>query len=52
MRTPSSPRRAIKNASHATPLSYQTGLRQFCDYITDPYYGWPAECEDCFRRAK
>ncbi|TDD04306.1 hypothetical protein E1292_19390 [Nonomuraea deserti] len=27
---------------------YQKALRQFCDYITDPYYGWPAECEDRF----
>ncbi|WP_164903378.1 hypothetical protein [Nonomuraea polychroma] len=51
-RTPSSLRRAIKNVSHATPLSYQTGLRLFCAYITDAYYGWPAGSEDRFRRVK
>lgn len=38
--------RAVKNASHSTLVGYQTTLRQFCDYLTDPHYGWPAECED------
>ncbi|MEV6602409.1 tyrosine-type recombinase/integrase [Actinoplanes sp. NPDC051346] len=40
--------RAVKHVSHATLLGYQTTLRQFCDYITDPHYGWPTECENRF----
>lgn len=40
--------RAVKNVSHSTLLGYQTTLRQFCSYLTDPHYGWPAECEKRF----
>jgi site-specific recombinase XerD len=28
----------------ATIRHYQGSLRLFCDYVTSPYYEWPAEC--------
>ncbi|MWA09137.1 tyrosine-type recombinase/integrase [Streptomyces sp. BA2] len=40
--------RAVKNLSHTTLLGYQNALRLFMAYLTDPHYGWPAECEQRF----
>lgn len=36
--------RAVRGASRSTLLGYQTTLRMFLDYITDPGYGWGDEC--------
>ncbi|WP_330234439.1 site-specific integrase [Nocardia sp. NBC_00508] len=37
-----------KNLSESTIRNYQGTVRQFCDYLTDPNYGWAAECERRF----
>lgn len=34
--------------AESTIRSYQVALRQFCDYITSPYYRWATECEQRF----
>lgn len=43
---------ALRSGSSPAALStlrhYQTGLRLFCDFVTDPRYGWAAECERRF----
>jgi integrase/recombinase XerC len=36
--------RAVRGASRSTLLGYQTTLRLFLNYITDPGYGWGEEC--------
>jgi integrase/recombinase XerC len=36
--------RAMKGASHSTLLAYQSALRLFMAYLTDPVYGWAEEC--------
>lgn len=40
--------RAVRGASRATLLGYQTTLRLFLAYITDPGYGWGEECQQRF----
>ncbi|WP_243713005.1 site-specific integrase [Actinomadura sp. 6K520] len=37
--------RAVRNLRASTLRSYQLAVKLFCSYITDPAYGWPAECE-------
>ncbi len=32
----------------STARNYQNVLRMFCDYVTDPRYGWPAACVERF----
>lgn len=32
----------------STGRSYQNALRLFCDYVTDPRYGWPTRCMEQF----
>jgi site-specific recombinase XerD len=39
---------AERGLAKSTIRSYQGTLRMFCDYITSPYYQWPAECEALF----
>ncbi|MFD1967403.1 site-specific integrase [Pseudonocardia alni] len=40
--------RAEHNLSRSTVRAYQNGLRMFCDYLTDPRYGWDTICEQAF----
>jgi integrase/recombinase XerC len=40
--------RSVHGISWSTVRSYQGSLRQFCWFITDPVYGWSAECERLF----
>ncbi|MFG1879517.1 tyrosine-type recombinase/integrase [Sphaerisporangium sp. NPDC049003] len=37
--------RAIRHVSHSTLRGYQHAIKSFCDYVTDPAYGWASECE-------
>jgi integrase len=32
----------------STIRAYQGAIRGFCDYVTSPYYEWPAQCETRF----
>nr|WP_306660241.1 hypothetical protein [Streptomyces polyasparticus] len=34
--------------AEATIRNYQGSIRQFCDYITSPYYEWAAVCQERF----
>lgn len=34
--------------ARSTIRAYQGAIRGFCDYITSPYYEWPAQCEKRF----
>lgn len=40
--------RAIRNLRASTLRGYQLAVKLFCAYVTDPGYGWPAECESLF----
>jgi len=40
--------RVHRRVAHSTLRSVQGALRQFCWYVTDPAYGWAAECEARF----
>lgn len=40
--------RAVRHCSRSTVRGYQVSLRGFCDYVTDPAYGWAEECERRF----
>ena len=40
--------RAVRGLRRSTLRGYQIAVRLFCGYITDPAYGWPAECETRF----
>lgn len=40
--------RAVRHLKRSTLRSYQEAVRSFCDFITDPIYEWPAECERRF----
>jgi len=40
--------RVHRRISHSTMRSLQGALRQFCWFVTDPAYGWAAECERLF----
>jgi site-specific recombinase XerD len=39
--------RAVRHCTRSTLRGYQVGIRGFCDYVTDPAYGW---IEECLRR--
>ncbi|GAA1952770.1 tyrosine-type recombinase/integrase [Catenulispora subtropica] len=39
---------AISGRAESTIRNFQGAIRQFCDFITSPYYGWAAECETRF----
>lgn len=36
--------RAVRHLARSTVRSYQGTVRTFCDYLTDPAYGWAEEC--------
>lgn len=40
--------RAVRHSSRSTVRGYQVSVRGFCDYLTDPAYGWAAVCEEQF----
>jgi integrase/recombinase XerC len=40
--------RAVHGLRRSTLRNYQEAVRGFCSYVTDPAYGWPAECERRF----
>ena len=40
--------RAVRRLRRSTLRGYQIAVRLFCGYVTDPAYGWPAECETRF----
>jgi integrase/recombinase XerC len=40
--------RAVRGLRRSTLRGYQMAVRLFCQYVTDPAYGWPAECEARF----
>lgn len=40
--------RAVRGLRRSTLRGYQAAVRQFCGYVTDPAYEWPAECERRF----
>jgi integrase len=37
--------------AHSTVRSYQITLRMFCEFITDPRYGWATQCQQRFGQA-
>jgi site-specific recombinase XerD len=40
--------RAVRGLRRSTLRSYAETVQLFCGYVTDPAYGWPAECEQRF----
>lgn len=40
--------RAIRHCARSTVRSYQGAVRGFCDFLTDPAYGWAEQCLDRF----
>lgn len=40
--------RSVRHVKRTTIRSYQDAVRSFCQYATDPAYGWAAECEARF----
>jgi integrase/recombinase XerD len=40
--------RSIRRIAHSTIRSYQTSLKLFCSYISNPDYGWDRLCENRF----
>src|SRR5919109_4497964 len=40
--------RSVRRLKHTTVRGYQEAVRSFCGFITDPAYGWAAECETRF----
>ncbi|WP_336160013.1 tyrosine-type recombinase/integrase [Amycolatopsis sp. VC5-11] len=40
--------RSVRQLRRSTLRNYQTAVRLFCDFLTDPNYGWAAECERRF----
>lgn len=40
--------RSVKGVARSTIRSLQVTIRQFCEYLTDPAYQWPAVCEQHF----
>jgi integrase/recombinase XerC len=40
--------RAVRGLRASTLRGYQGAVRAFCQYVTDPAYGWPVECEQRF----
>ncbi|MFG2563742.1 tyrosine-type recombinase/integrase, partial [Streptomyces sp. NPDC048496] len=40
--------RAVRNLRRSTLRNYQGAIRSFCSFVTDPAYGWAANCEERF----
>jgi integrase len=40
--------RAVRHLSRSTLRNYTEAVRLFCGYLTDPAYGWSAQCERYF----
>ena len=40
--------RAVRDLRRSTMRNYQEAVRSFCQYLTDPAYGWATECEERF----
>jgi integrase/recombinase XerC len=40
--------RAVRGLRRSTLRRYQEAVRLFCHYLTDPAYGWTAECQTRF----
>jgi integrase/recombinase XerC len=40
--------RSIHGCVRGTLRNYQGSVRQFCDFLTDPAYGWAEECQTRF----
>lgn len=40
--------RSVHHVSVSTVRGYQVAVRGFCRFVTDPGYGWAAECEQRF----
>ena len=40
--------RSVRHVGRSTVRGYQVAIRGFCGYLTDPAYGWPAQCEQRF----
>ncbi|MBK6301652.1 MAG: site-specific integrase [Actinomycetales bacterium] len=40
--------RSVRHCTRSTVRGYQVSLRGFCDYLTDPAYGWASVCEERF----
>ena len=40
--------RAVRQVTRSTVRGYQVALRGFCEFVTDPAYGWAVECENRF----
>jgi integrase/recombinase XerD len=40
--------RSVRHAKQSTIRGYQTALRQFCSYVSNPDYGWDRVCEHRF----
>lgn len=43
--------RSVKQSALSTIRGMQVTIRQFCDYLTDPAYDWPATCQERFGTA-
>src|SRR5215218_5329833 len=40
--------RTVRRLRRSTLRSYQEAVRGFCDYLTDPAYDWPQQCQRRF----
>ena len=40
--------RSVRQCTRSTVRGYQVSVRGFCDYLTDPGYGWTGVCEEQF----
>jgi integrase/recombinase XerC len=40
--------RGVRGLRRSTVRGYQEAVRLFCDYLTDPAYGWAGECQQRF----
>ena len=40
--------RSVRGLRRSTLRGYQESVRLFCDYLTDPAYGWAQECQQWF----
>ena len=40
--------RSVRHCGRSTVRGYQVAIRGFCNFVTDPAYGWAVECEQRF----
>ena len=40
--------RSVRNLRRSTLRNYQGSIRSFCDFVTDPAYGWAETCQERF----